>query len=134
MRVFYLFEFCDQTWIPREARECLYEIMDACNSGLRSFNREVALTAIRIANEHHFTKIVELGAGRGPVTNELVKHGASQGMRLVTCDLVPNVEEYRKLEINHPDRVFPIYASLQRIQGCQHEQKKQVYSFSSEPW
>lgn len=116
MRAFYLFEFCDQTWIPRGARECLYEIMDACNSGLRSFNREVALTAIRIAHEHHLTKIVELGAGRGPVTNELVKHDATQGMRLVTCDLVPNVEEYRKLETNHPDRVFPIYSPVDLTQ------------------
>ena len=86
--------------------------MDACNSGLRSFNREVATTAIGIANEHQLTKVVELGAGRGPFTNELVKHDETRGMRLLACDLVPNVGEYRKLEANYPDRVFPIYSPV----------------------
>lgn len=116
MRAFYLFEFCDQTWIPSGARECLYEIMDACNSGLRSFNREVATTALRIANEHQLTKVVELGAGRGPVTNELVKLDSTESMRFVACDLVPNIEEYRKLEEKYPDRVFPIYSPVDLTQ------------------
>jgi hypothetical protein len=112
VRAYYLFEFCDQTWIPSGARECLYEVMDACNSGIRSFNREVATVAIRIAKEQHLTKIVELGAGRAPVTNELVKQRETAGMQLVTCDLVPNVDEYKKLEAKYPDRVFPIYSSV----------------------
>ncbi len=116
MRAFYLFEFCDQTWIPSGARECLYEIMDACNSGLRSFNREVAIAAIQIANENQLNKVVELGAGRAPITHELVKHAATQGMRLVACDLVPNVTEYRKLEAKYPDRVFPIYSPVDLTQ------------------
>ena len=90
--------------------------MDACNSGLRSFNRNVATSVIRIANDHQLTKVVELGAGRGPVTNELVKHDETKGMRLVTCDLVPNVVEYQKLAANYPDRVFPIYSPVDLTQ------------------
>lgn len=117
MRAFYLFEFCDQTWIPNGARECLYETMDACNSGLRSFNRDVAMTVIRIAEEHQLTKVVELGAGRGPVTKELVKHAATKRMRLVVCDLIPNVEEYRKLEASYPDQVFPVYSPVDLTQS-----------------
>ena len=57
MKARYLFEFCDQSWVPRGARECLFEIMDACNSGLRSFNAEVARTVIRLARDNELGTI-----------------------------------------------------------------------------
>ncbi|MCC6511439.1 MAG: hypothetical protein IT423_20235 [Pirellulaceae bacterium] len=116
MRALYLFEFCDQTWIPSGARECLYEVMEACNSGLRSFNREVAEAVLEQARSHGAQTIIELGAGRAPVTSELAKMAASQGMRLVPCDLVPNVAMYQQLAKEHADRVFPIYSSVDLTQ------------------
>ncbi len=116
MRAFFLFEFCEQTWIPRGARECLYEIMDACNSGLRSFNRQVAQMAIQVARDKQVDTIIELGAGRGPITKEMVNHHDTTGMRLVPCDLLPNVAAYQKLQADHPERVFPIYTPVDLTQ------------------
>ena len=112
MKALYLFEFCDQAWIPQGARECLYEVMDACNSGLRSFNRQVARSAIQTARANDLKTIIELGAGRGPVTTELTRHEDTAGLKLVPCDLVPNIDAYRKLEEAHPDRVVPIYSPV----------------------
>lgn len=109
LRPIYLFEFCDQSWVPSGARECLFEIMDACNSGLRSFNREVARSAIQTARDHQLATIIELGAGRGPVTSELTQHEDADGMRLVACDLAPNIAAFERLEQKFPNQVFPIY-------------------------
>ncbi len=112
VRAWYLFEFCDQSWIPTGARECLYEIMEACNSGVRSFNRQVARSAIGLARDHGLSSIIELGAGRAPVTTELTKHEDTAGLKLVPCDLVPNEAAYRKLEQEHAGRVAPIYSPV----------------------
>jgi len=117
MKAHYGFEFCDQSWVPRGARECLFEIMDALNSGLRSFNGQVARTVIALARDHQLGTIIELGAGRAPVTAELVKHDESSGLRLIACDLVPNENAYRKLAERFPDRVFPIYSSVDITQS-----------------
>ena len=105
----YLFEFCDQTWIPTGARECLYETMDACNSGVRSFNGRVADRVLKLAQQDGFDKIVELGAGRAPVTSWLAKDERAAGLTLVPCDLVPNEEVYRRLEQQYPGLVEPIF-------------------------
>lgn len=105
----YLFEFCDQTWIPAGARECLFETMDACNSGVRSFNGRVADTVLKLAREAGFDKIVELGAGRAPITSQLVQDERAAGLTIVPCDLFPNEPVYRKLEEAHPGVVQPIY-------------------------
>ncbi len=64
--------------------------MEACNSGVRSFNRQVARSAIGLARDHGLSSIIELGAGRAPVTTELTKHEDTAGLKLVPCDLVPN--------------------------------------------
>lgn len=109
MKPFYLFEFCDQAWIPGGARECLYEIMDACNSGVRSFNGQVAETAIKLAREEGYDRIVELGAGRAPVTTRLASDEQLGELKLVPCDIVPNETVYRALAERYPDNVFPIY-------------------------
>ena len=90
--------------------------MDACNSGLRSFNRQVAQSVIEIARANQLSTIIELGAGRAPVTAELVKREDAAGLRLVTCDLVPNVEAYKKLAQQYPDKVFPIYSPVDLTQ------------------
>ncbi len=116
MKARYLFEFCDQPWVPNGARECLYETMDACNSGLRSFNRQVAQTVTKMAHNHQLHTIVELGAGRAPITSELVKREDTVGIKIVACDLVPNLAAFRKLATDHPDRVFPIYTPVDLTQ------------------
>jgi hypothetical protein len=108
----YLFEFCDQHWVPAGARECLFEIMDVCNSGLRSFNNRVADAAIALAREAGFDTIVELGAGRAPVTTSLAERSESAGLRLVPCDLTPNEAVYQDLAGRYPDRVEPIYTPV----------------------
>ena len=105
----YLFEFCDQTWVPSGARECLFEIMDWCNSGARSFNRDVADTALRLAEELGTDTIVELGAGRAPVTSFLAEDSRAKEYTLVPCDLFPNESVYRDLETRYEGQVKPIY-------------------------
>ena len=105
----YAFEFCDQTWVPAGARECLFEIMDACNSGGRSYNSRVADQVLEIAEQEGFDTIVELGAGRAPITTLLAQDPRSSGLRLVPCDLTPNEVVYRSLAAEYPEQVQPIY-------------------------
>jgi|TARA_B110000495_G_C22993348_1_gene585279 hypothetical protein len=97
MKPLYLFEFCDQAWIPSGARECLFEAMDACNSGLRSFNAQVADVVLELAVRHDLDKIVELGAGRAPITSHLAKDERTRGMTLVPTDVAPNDEIFQRI-------------------------------------
>ncbi|MCA9120704.1 MAG: hypothetical protein H6822_35835 [Planctomycetaceae bacterium] len=117
MRALYLFEFCDQDWIPSGARECLFEIMDACNSGLRSFNRQVADAVLDIASTEGINRIVELGAGRAPVTAQLAVDERAADLTLVPCDITPNEAVYRQLVSRFGDRVKPIYSSVDITQS-----------------
>ena len=112
MRAFYLFEFCDQEWVPNSVRECLFECMDSCNSGLRSFNRKVANTVIEMARNVGLKKIIELGAGRAPITTCLAEDDRSEGLTLIPCDITPNQAVYRQLAAKYEDRVQPIFSSV----------------------
>ena len=105
----FLFEFCDQTWIPAGARECLFETMDACNSGVRSFNGQVADRVLQLAQEEGFDRIVELGAGRAPITSRLAEDERAAGLTIIPCDLFPNEPVYRRLEESYPGIVKPVY-------------------------
>jgi 1-aminocyclopropane-1-carboxylate deaminase/D-cysteine desulfhydrase-like pyridoxal-dependent ACC family enzyme len=59
--------------------------MEACNSGLRSFNRQVALAVLREAKKRGVSTIIELGAGRAPVTSELARMAESAGLQTWLC-------------------------------------------------
>jgi hypothetical protein len=103
----FAFEFCDQKWVPAGARECLFETMEACNTGILSYNRCVAERVLELATEHGIDTIVELGAGRAPITTHLTQLPDSSGLRLIPCDLSPNVAAYHALEAKHPEQVRP---------------------------
>ena len=108
----HLFEFCDQSWMPNGARECLFESMDLCNTGYRSFNRRVADQALAIVEEHGLNTIVEIGAGRAPITTLLAEDERANGVTLVPCDVSPNMAVFQALEQRYPGRVAPFYESM----------------------
>jgi hypothetical protein len=108
----HLFEFGDQTWLPGSLRATLFDILDACNSQYRDFYGWVADAVLNIVREEGITTVVELGAGRAPVTRALVCDDRSGGLTLVPCDLVPDVDAYRELERLHPGTVVPRYESI----------------------
>ena len=105
MLIPHLFEFGDQTWLPRSLRATIFDILDACNSQYRNFYGWVADEVLNIVREEGVTTVVELGAGRAPVTRALVRDSRCQGLTLVPCDLVPDSEAYRELEQSHPGMV-----------------------------
>lgn len=119
MRAFYLFEFCDQKWVPAGARECLFEIMDACNTGIRSFNGQVADAVLEIAEENELARIIELGAGRAPVTARLAEDERAHRLTLIPCDITPNERVYERLAAKYGERVQPIYSSVDITQTHQ---------------
>jgi len=112
MKPRYLFEFCDQNWVPASARECLFEIMEACNSGFRSFNELVANKVLELAREEDFNRIVELGAGHAPITTQLATKEVGSELQLVPCDITPNEAVFRNLADRYPDLVLPVYESV----------------------
>ena len=112
MHIPHLFEFGDQTWLPRSLRATLFDILDACNSQYRDFYGWVADAVLNIVREENITTVVELGAGRAPVTRALIRDARSDGLTLVPCDLVPDEEAYRDLARLHPGKVVPRYESI----------------------
>jgi hypothetical protein len=108
----HLFEFTDQSWVPSSARATFFEILDLCNSRFRDYNASVANKAVEIAAEQGANTIVELGAGRAPITRHLAADPRTDGLTLVPCDLKPHAHIYRELEAAHPDKVSPIYESV----------------------
>jgi len=116
MRPYYLFEFCDVTWLPAGIRECLYEMMESCHSGIRSFNRTTSDAVLATCRKFGLKTIVEVGAGRAPLTRLLAQSPESDNLTLVPCDLVPNVAVYRSLESQYPGKVRPIYDRIDLTQ------------------
>jgi hypothetical protein len=111
-RPLYLFEFCDQPWVHSSVRECLFELMDFCNSGIRSFNSRVAEEALKMAKEGGVNEIVELGAGRAPITVKLANDPRADNLVMVPCDLFPNETVFRQLEEKYQGKVKPIYTPV----------------------
>lgn len=107
-----LFEFNDLPRIPQAFRQTLLEVMELCNRGFRSFNQWAARDALDYARRNQCDTIVELGAGSGPITKVLAETPEARGLRLVPCDLFPEVDGYRALEQQHPDAVKPIYTPV----------------------
>lgn len=108
----HLFEFTDQPWLPASSRETFFEVLDLCNSRFRDFNASVAAQCIEIAEANGIRTIVEMGAGRAPITRHLAGDERTAGWKLVPCDLKPDEGVYRKLEAAFPDRVSPIYTPI----------------------
>lgn len=105
----HLFEFCDQPWVPASARQCLFELMELCLAGIRSFYNEVADATARRARECGARTVVELGAGRAPITQRLARSADAAGLTLVPCDLYPNRVAFAELQQRHPEQVQPIF-------------------------
>jgi hypothetical protein len=108
----HLFEFSDLPIVPKSIRQTLFELMELCNRGFRSFNRRAASEALTRAKQTNCQTIVELGAGRAPLTKLLSEEAREAGIRLVPCDLVPDVDLYEALERNNPNVVRPVYTPV----------------------
>jgi hypothetical protein len=108
----HLFEFNDLPHVPHTLRLTLLELMQFCNRVFRSFNQRAAQAAVDHARQKGCDTIVELGAGGAPLTSLLAETAERDGLRLVPCDLYPDMATYRELEANHPGAVKPIYTPV----------------------
>jgi len=110
--IMHLFEFNDLAHIPASIRQTLLELMESCNRGFRSFNQRAASEAMDQAKQKSCRTIVELGAGVAPLTKLLAEDARQTGIRLVPCDLFPDVASYRALEQSYPGVVKPLYSQV----------------------
>lgn len=109
----HLFEFMDQSWVPRSLRATLREILECGNSvPFRSYYQWVANEVTEFATENRIENIVELGAGTAPITKLLAKEPRLNGVRLTVCDQNPDVDAYRILKKKHPGNVHAVYEPI----------------------
>lgn len=101
----HLFEFHDLPNVPATIRLTLLDILAFCNGPVRDYYGGICLTIVEQAATHGLRTVVELGAGTAPLTTHLAALPAARGLRLVACDLYPDVEHYRQLAARHPDQV-----------------------------
>lgn len=113
MNSFHLFEFMDQSWVPRSLRATLREILECGNSvPFRSYYQWVAHEVTEFATANRIENIVELGAGTAPITKLLAKEPRLNGVRLTVCDDNPDVSAYEILKKNHPGNVHAVYEPI----------------------
>ena len=109
MRFPHLFEFMDQNWVPSGLRTTLVEMVECCNSPpFQAYYHWVAEETLRAACVESFTTIVELGAGSAPITRVLAIDPRSNALRLIVCDINPNLRDYEILEEKYPGKVHGI--------------------------
>jgi hypothetical protein len=106
----HLFEWMDLEWLPVGLRNTMREILECGNAQpFRSYYRWVADEVKRRIIEEGYHNAVELGAGTAPITRLLARDPDVEGVRLIVCDLKPDVEGFHDLEKRYPCRVTPVY-------------------------
>lgn len=96
-----------EVWWKSPIRKTMFEILQFCNTKFRMSYASVAKDAVRIAREEGIQTIVELGAGTAPLTREIAADPEARGLRLVPCDLVPDVAAYEAIAQRYPGQVEP---------------------------
>jgi hypothetical protein len=105
-RLPHLFEFMDQSWPPAGLHATLREILETGNSRpFRSYYSWAAREARRLAHEHGFDTIIELGAGTAPISRHLAGDPKLNGTRIVACDNRPDRRTFEDLARRFPGRV-----------------------------
>lgn len=108
------FEFMDLAGVPQSIRLTMREVLEcAMSAPFRDYYDWVAAEAGRIALARGCDTIVELGAGTAPLTRRLAVTPALNGMKLLVCDLNPDVPTYNALERDFPGQVSAIYESVE---------------------
>ena len=108
-----LFEFMDLNWLPASLRDTLREILEAGNSApFRSYFIWVARETCSLARDFNANEIVELGAGTAPNTRAILAFNPVSKVVLSPCDIYPDETAYRELARQFPNRVKPVYTSV----------------------
>ncbi len=133
MKPAYLFEFMDQTWLPRGLRQTLREILECISTPpFRCYYRWVAQEALHEARRLAVTQVVELGAGTARITATMAamaglpacngeqRHASASGCSMpgssqqapitfVCCDNNPDRPSYEALVRRFGALVRPIF-------------------------
>jgi hypothetical protein len=104
----------DLARIPAGLRQTLREILECGNERpFRHYYRWVANKVKHEAKQGTFSKVAELGAGTAPVTRRLARETPQDaGLKLIPCDLHPDVEAYESLREAYPGVVSPIFTPV----------------------
>jgi hypothetical protein len=106
----HLFEWMDLDWLPTSLRNTMREILECGNAQpFRPYYSWVTTEVKRQIIDEGYQNVVELGAGTAPITRLLARDPDLQGVRLIVCDLKPDIEGFRDLEARFPGRVSPVY-------------------------
>jgi hypothetical protein len=106
----HLFEWMDLEWLPDSLRNTMREILECGNARpFRPYYCWVATELKRRIIDEGYQNLVELGAGTAPITRLLARDPDLKDVRLIVCDLKPDVEGFSDLETKYPGRVIPVY-------------------------
>lgn len=106
------FEFVEQNWVPSSIHNTELELLEICMTQLRSFFGWVSNQVSDYLEETNFKHVVELGAGTAPIVKLLAQDSRTNGLELIACDLIPQVEVYRALQNQYPEKVRAILSPV----------------------
>lgn len=109
MQTINAFQFNACPTIPDYLHRTEMEIIEFCNSRFRSYYAQLAEAVLSHALRTGLTRIVDLGAGCGPLTRLLAADPRAAELRFVVCDLIPDRPAFRRLEQEFPGRVTAEY-------------------------
>lgn len=103
------FQFNACPAVPSFWHRTQMEIIEFNNARFRSYYPLLAEAGLSRAIDGRFERVVELGAGCGPLTERMAVQPRAAGLQFVVCDLIPDQAAFRRLEERFPGRVEAIY-------------------------
>lgn len=109
----HLFEFMDLPWLNKSLRQVLREILDFGNSApFRSYYTFVAKQVVQVCEKWNCTEVYELGAGTAPMSRHIRQQPNAKSLRLLPCDLNPDLEIFHQLKSGSNGQIDPIFTPV----------------------
>ena len=103
------FEFMDQPWMPSSLRTTLREALECANGWpFRLYYAWAVEEILRTAHKNGIHTIIELGCGTAPLARRLAADSRSSELKIIICDINPDLEAFAALQKKYPKRIFPI--------------------------
>jgi hypothetical protein len=132
LKYHYFFEWMDLKWIPANLRKALFNAFEFSLNVLRNYYKLIANEIYQeIKGGEKVTAIVEIGAGNCNASLELYNLIKDKNIKIIVCDINPNVELFKKIEKATKGKIKPIYHSVAANNASKYIPKNSLVFFST---
>ena len=132
LKYHYFFEWMDFKWLPEILREALFNAFEFSLNVLRNYYKLIANEIyLEIKRKEKYTTIVEIGAGNCNASLALYNLIKDRNIKIIVCDIYPNVKLFKKIEKMTKGKIKPIYHSVAANNAAKYIPKNSLVFFST---